>query len=179
MALETQEQNTNLWLSERKKRITGSTCYQLYTYTSNKNPDWDKKIKRLLTNNFTGNANTSYGLIHEMVARKRFSEAFSLKIIEGGLIVHQDYPFLGYSPDGLIIKADERQLLEIKCPVEGLTKSATELVQHLDYLEIDSDSKYVLKKKHKFYGQIQLGLFLLNMNICELIIYSSYDNSFF
>lgn len=37
--------------------------------------------------------------------------------------------------------------------------------------------RYQLKKKHKYYGQIQLGLAILNLPICYLVLYSSFDRS--
>lgn len=43
IAIETQEQNTNLWKIHRSKRVTASSAYNLFTYLSNKNPDCDKK----------------------------------------------------------------------------------------------------------------------------------------
>lgn len=74
---------------------------------------------------------------------------------------------------------DNLRLLEIKCPVEGVTKTAVELAGHLDYVTIDDEFKYGLKSNHKYYGQIQLGLFLLGFETCDFVIYSSYDSSFF
>lgn len=32
--------NVKAWQEERRYRISGSTCYNLYTYMSNKNPNW-------------------------------------------------------------------------------------------------------------------------------------------
>ena len=127
-----------------------------------------------------GNACTAYGLASEKDAFLKISETCPSKILRSGLIVHPNYPFLGFSPDGLIIENDNSiRLLEIKCPIEGKNKTATELVEHLNFLSLDEHSKYVLKKKHAFYGQIQLGLFLLGSEKCDFIIYSSYDSSFF
>lgn len=132
----------------------------MYTYTRNKNPNWPKKIDNLLFSTFKGNEYTAYGLKHEDEARKKYSEMSSVKIVKTGLIVHPEYPYLGFSPDGLIVtNNDKLRLLEIKCPVEGVTKTAVELAGHLDYVTIDDEFKYGLKSNHKYYGQIQLGLF--------------------
>lgn len=35
----------------------------------------------------------------------------------------------------------------------------------------------MLKRKHKYYGQVQLGMAMLNLQNCHLLLYSSYDDS--
>lgn len=42
---------------------------------------------------------------------------------------------------------------------------------------INSNGKYTLKKKHQYYGQIQLGMSILNLEKCFLCLYASYDDS--
>lgn len=37
---------------------------------------------------------------------------------------------------------------------------------------------YELKKKHQYYGQIQLGMAILNVNICHFIVYFSDSQSY-
>lgn len=39
---ETKFQGNSAWRLNRSIRITGSSCYELYTYYSNKNSDWTK-----------------------------------------------------------------------------------------------------------------------------------------
>lgn len=137
-------------------------------------------MQNLYFSTFKGNECTAYGLTSENDALIKYSEVSKTQILKSGLIVHPDYPFLGFSPDGLIIDdSNTMRLLEVKSPILGMNKSATELVEHLDFLKLDHQSKYVLKEKHKFYGQVQLGLFLIGCQQCDFIIYSSYDKSFF
>lgn len=38
--------------------------------------------------------------------------------------------------------------------------------------------KYLLKEKHKYNGQVQLGMGLLNLKKCYLVLYASFDNTF-
>lgn len=49
------------WHKERRFRITGSTCYQLFTYTSNKNPDWKKKCDSFFSPKNFRSEYTDYG----------------------------------------------------------------------------------------------------------------------
>jgi len=37
-------QSEKLWFDEREWRVTGSKCYGFYSYSYNKDPDWEKKI---------------------------------------------------------------------------------------------------------------------------------------
>lgn len=58
-----------------------------------------------------------------------------------GLFVHPGYPYLGFSPDRLIVTNNNKlRLLEIKCPVEGITKTALEL-GHLNFVTVDDEFK--------------------------------------
>lgn len=114
---QTTGQACDLWSEERHKRITGSKCYQLFTYSRNKNPDWNKKIEKM--NVSTANENMKYGLIAENIARNTYIASQKCDVLKLGLIVHQDMPWLGYSPDGIVVKDESTYLLEIKCPVAG------------------------------------------------------------
>lgn len=38
---------------------------------------------------------------------------------------------------------------------------------------------YSLKQKHAYYGQVQLGMFLLNLDTTDFCLYSSYNDSIF
>ncbi|KAH6935841.1 hypothetical protein HPB50_010804 [Hyalomma asiaticum] len=44
-----------------------------------------------------------------------------------GLVVVPEVPWLGYSPDGVIIQGNKRILVEVKCPVLGQEQSIAEL----------------------------------------------------
>lgn len=44
IAVETAAQNSKEWQMQRAIRITASSCYSLYTYSKNENPNWERKI---------------------------------------------------------------------------------------------------------------------------------------
>lgn len=50
-------------------------------------------------------------------------------------------------------------------------------MKNCEYLEEDNDA-IVLKKRHKHYGQVQLGMALLSLQHTHFIIYSSYSKSY-
>ncbi|KAF5274171.1 hypothetical protein FQR65_LT17061 [Abscondita terminalis] len=67
-------------------------------------------------------------------------------------------------------------LLEIKCPYLGSTNTIGDVAPQLKYLFVE-DEMYCLKKNHKYYAQIQLGMAILNLNNCYFTLYCSFDKS--
>ncbi|XP_067133681.1 uncharacterized protein [Centruroides vittatus] len=170
--------NKILWKKERSKRITGSIYYNFYTYHFNFNPNWNEKFSK--RNIFWGNENTAYGLLHENDARQLYSSHSGKRIVEFGLIISPALPWLGYTPDGIIMKQNiPTSLLEIKCPVKGRNEPIQALIQKnvLKFITINGEN-VELRKRDKYYGQVQLGLLLTNLPVCDFVIYSSFDNSF-
>ncbi|KAK5650881.1 hypothetical protein RI129_001910 [Pyrocoelia pectoralis] len=106
------------WLSERKFRITGSRIYEIYTY---KGQDWPRKSNRYFFPKGFSNKFTQHGIQYEEIARRVFINTTGLAVIECGLVVSEFNPWLGYSPDGIILSCNQvpEQLLEIKCPFAG------------------------------------------------------------
>lgn len=165
------------WLEERQFRITGSICYNVYTYTKNKNPDWKKKCKDTFTPKAFKTEYTEYGKKTEEEARNAFRESTNKTVIEIGLVVSRLNPWLAYSPDGVILK-DQKPvaLLEIKCPFKGKTRNITDTVDsQLNKCLIIKGENILLKEKHRYYGQIQLGMVVLNLNLTYFVIYSAFD----
>jgi hypothetical protein len=73
------------------------------------------------------NMATAFGILHEDVARLKLEKRYGIQIHELGLTIHNDYKWLGASPDGIFVVKDlegfgiepNQQpvcLVEIKCP---------------------------------------------------------------
>ncbi|KAH9367640.1 hypothetical protein HPB48_013648 [Haemaphysalis longicornis] len=67
-------------------------------------------------------------------------------------------------------------LLEIKSRVSGQEKKAAELAadKKLRYIKKDGEN-LVLNQKHKYFSQVQLGMFLLNLNLTHFVVYSKVE----
>lgn len=156
-------------------RITSSTCYELFTYSKNKNPNWEKKITTYFSDSFAGNFATEYGLEKEDEAVDVVQRKTGLHIFTTGLLIHPKAPWLGYSPDGLFIMNGKLKILEVKCPIQGASTTATEIMKSLKYVFIGDDGSYKLKNKHKYYGQVQCGMHITNVDQCYFIIYAPFD----
>lgn len=171
------------WMKERLYRITGSICYSVYTYTKKKRSDqeWVDKCKKTFTVKDFKSDILDYGKTTESEARDAFRRLFKLKVIETGLIVSKLNPWLAYSPDGIIIEDNKpTAVLEIKCPFKGKTADILETVasQYKGCLTTEGEN-IVMKEKHAYYAQVQLGMAVLNVKQAYFVIYSSFDKNIF
>lgn len=75
---------------------------------------------------------TSYGT--EAEARMVYKTRNNYCVIETGLIISQQYPWLACSPDGSVLKNGKpHKLVEIKCPIIGkyYSKKLYEMHKHV------------------------------------------------
>ena len=123
-----------------------------------------------------------YGLKEEPQARVKYIEATNNQVKETGMWVNNDYPFLGASPDGLILHdKDVVGVLEIKClqilkdcTVEDLiNRSKTEKNPKLSSQCFKIvDDKLILKKGSPYYYQIQLQMLVTGVKFCDFVLHS-------
>lgn len=169
----TLQQNCEFWKTCRKFRITGSNAYSFYTASLKEDINWDEKLQTHFNKSFSGNVATEHGKKYEDSARCEYSKNESA-IKNCGFIINKLVPYLGFSPDGI---DEEGNLIEIKCPLIGAKYNINNVVKEMTYLKY-LNNEYTLKEKHAYFGQIQLGLGLLNLQNCNLILFASFDNSY-
>ena len=90
------------------------------------------------------------------------------------MIVNYQIPFLGASPDRLIIENGEIKLLEVKCPYivfKKKSKFQKEIDSNKFYIKKDSTGKYFLSDKHDYYYQTQGQLNITGISECILIVF--------
>lgn len=169
----TNEQTSNTWFNERKHRITASKCYSLFTYSFNKSADWDNKINSYLNPKELKHPNLEFGRQNEKNALLAYTTETNKEVTHFGLFVHPSASWMGCSPDGIVI--NDGLLIEIKCPVKGKDLHFKEFIEQINYLKLIDDT-YFLKKKHIYYGQIQLSLCITNLRKCDLVLYCKKDD---
>lgn len=121
-----------------------------------------------------------YGIENEPNARRKYEIVTGAKVVSCGLFVNKMYPFLGASPDGLIMNGEEvAGLIEIKCFKVLRNKSVADVIQMAsikkDVLPIClnlTNGRLILKKTHAYYFQIQQQLLVTNMEYCDFVLYS-------
>lgn len=171
---QTAGQNSTQWQRERLLRITGSKCHTLYRFVPSPEQNWQNKIMKLLTQNFGGNEATRYGKACEKPAIEEYTSITGDTVSTVGLVVNPIVPWLGFSPDGIVFRHGKPAvLLEIKSPTRGKTERISDLVNQkkVPYILCEGEN-YTLRPTHSYYSQVQLGLFLLDLEEAHLIVYS-------
>ncbi|XP_072400302.1 uncharacterized protein [Diabrotica undecimpunctata] len=167
-------QNSNEWKKYRKLRITGSRCYEIFTYS---NKDWKTKAFKYFYPPQLNNKYVKHGLKFEGTAREMYMKISKMDVMECGMVISSSNRWLSYSPDGIIFFGDQPlYLLEIKCIFAGKTKTILEAIKNSRYI-VQIDGKYTIKKNHKYYGQIQMGMAVLNLLKTAFVVFASFDNS--
>ena len=113
------------------------------------------------------NKNLAYGRSEESNARAKFLSLFpGVEFIESGLVICQELPFIGATPDGIIINEDGiRMVLEIKSPISCENQEIK-----VPYLKNGE-----LLKNHQFYLQCQIQMLLCKCDQCIFFVYSAQD----
>ena len=106
------EQLSDEWFEIRHNIITASECSSVLDCNKFllKKDLLQKKCKPLKLNPDT--KATIWGKKYEDIAFNIYSEMFNTKLYKLGLLIHDDLPWLGASPDGI---TENCKLLEIKC----------------------------------------------------------------
>lgn len=173
--------NFDEWLQERRYRVTGTKIYELFTYVSNAQPDWEAKTKKYFNPQTFKTEYTQFGIKHEDEARQTFSNFLNLEVVEVGLVVSAANPWLAASPDGIILdNGKPDRLLEIKNLKDGEKKTVREAIFDGSFkscLKIIDNQVVGVNPRHKYYGQLQLGMFILNLDEAVFLVYAPFDKS--
>ena len=108
-----------------------------------------------------------FGIKGEPIAKELFKIVQKCEVTQLGLVIKNNFPFLGASPDGIIQceKWEGIGILEIKCPMKG---------KDLKGVPFLIDDK-VLNPNHDYYTQIQLQAWACNSDYAKLFLYSGVD----
>lgn len=183
IAVETATQNSKEWQLQRSVRITASSCYGLYTYSKNESPDWERKIQQYIKPKTLLTKEMRYGKQFEENAFLCYSRKRNPLIQKTGFVIQYDEPWIGGSPDG--IDTLSGLILEIKCPFSGKENSIEWIIEncpvtkrYLKVQELNGDKRFTLNKKHTYYAQVQVNMWVMKCAKADFIIYSSKDDDF-
>lgn len=111
------EQRTEAWYSRRRGLITASdapAALGVKPFPSFSGCPRSECLKKKVSGSFQGNIFCAHGIRLEDEARDLAAAALGVKIMDVGLLVHPDLPWLGASPDGVTTCG---RAVEIKCPM--------------------------------------------------------------
>ena len=100
---------------------------------------------------------TTHGKNYEQTAITIFQRRYNKTVEKCGLFIHPSYPFLGASPDGVVM--GEQGIVEVKCPWEGRDSKIKKGKKGFPFLE-DYQGSLRLKRSHNYFYQIQGQLYI-------------------
>ena len=174
------QSDSSFWFKYRIGRVTASNFYAV-CHTNPEKPSMSL-VKKLCNSEeyrkiFTCSA-TEWGKRKEEIARKDYVAKMSIshqnfQCSESGLILSEEYPQFGASPDGLTTcECCGDGCLEIKCPYSCKDSVSIEVA----WLDVYGDGTVSLKKKHPYYYQVQMSLFISNRQHCDFFVWNPYGN---
>ena len=132
-------------------------------------------MKRLFFSTFQGTAATRSGHVYEDAVLNVYEKdnSGSKVIRDAGLLINESEPWLGYSADGLLKKDREVILLEVKTILPKKKKPINTMAEFLNSQAClqRTENGHELREKHRFYGQIQLGLYLYRLRKATLLLF--------
>lgn len=174
IAIQTAAQSSSLlWFKVRENRITASTAHSVWTRRK-----LDKSFAQIFYENQIKNFHskaTHYGKANEKKALQEYSEVEGVNVVETGVIINLNKPWLCASPDGIVLRDGiPSKILEIKCPYSCRktnivnVENSTCNVKYLKY----TNGSVKLKKTHNYYTQCQLLLYSTGLQVCDLYVFS-------
>lgn len=178
LAFSTLEQSTcPNWYKIRQLRISASRAHNVKTRRGN----FKKLVETLCHTKNYSTASTTYGLKMERQAFDQYAAAVAqsnCKVIKVGAIVKPEQPWLCCSPDEIVISPDNgaSRILEIKCPYsckDGVIIDPQTFETKMKYLTVTENQTIELKESSSIYTQVQILMYVTNLPIADLYVYSS------
>ena len=116
----------------------------------------------------------------EIHAVNKFQEMYTkehkeVQLIECGLFLHNEHPFIGGSPDRLVsCSCCEKACLKVKYTMSINNTSPQDSTVKLAYLVKDGNNKLGLNRKHKYYTQCQIQMGVTALRKCFFFVWTSH-----
>ncbi|XP_046562616.1 uncharacterized protein LOC124271511 isoform X2 [Haliotis rubra] len=180
------------WFEHRVGRLTASNFGSIFHCRCK--PDQLSLLEKIMQYDQTTDTENNYcrtgmpvscewGLKHEKDALKHYqclmmSSHFNLALSNSGLVVNQDFPHLGATPDSyLSCDCCGRGLVEVKCLYKYKDEHPCKLADQQFFLNPHTMSNPLcsnaLKLSHNHYYQIQGQLHVCNLEFCDFVVWSS------
>lgn len=188
------QKESEKWLRERCLRVTASKCKSVNAYgeklLGGRGKEVHGQMYRYISTNLWNpkhvqTKDMKYGIDEEPNARKAYTDASGRKVLETGMWINTSHPYIGASPDGLIVNDSGENVgtLEVKCLKVLKELSVLELKQKIEQNEIPrvklssfcfelKDGQLVLKESHMYYYQIQLQMLATGLPFCDFVLHT-------
>jgi len=188
-------QRTPEWYTFRHNLITASNAHKAFDTQSSKNQlIYEKCLPLKMADDKKQRVNVNspmhWGQKYEPISVKYYEETYRTIVEDFGCIQHEEYPFLGASPDGIIVDPDSPnygRMLEIKNPVSreitGIPKKEYWIQMQLQMETCDLDECDFLETKFMEYESLSKfnedGDFLVSKDGClkgVMLYFNDADN---
>jgi len=173
-----------LWLELHGSTITSSNFKKVISRQSAYTPSFFDSIFKQndighLPAIAHGRVNESHAV--QLYLDKMQADGRHVAVQECGLCLHQEYRFLGASPDRVVYDnstVDSFGLLEIKCPYKPYTLNKTIQEACDDGLFCCAlvDGQPCLKKTHAYYYQVQGQMAITGLHWCDFAVWVGHDD---
>ncbi|XP_014674875.1 PREDICTED: uncharacterized protein LOC106814988 [Priapulus caudatus] len=162
-----------IWHEHRSGRITASSAYTIL------HTDSDKPAPSVILRSTKPNpteiraAPLVYGRENEkrvfMMAGQFLGKTHSnFELSQSGLMISEEKPWLSASADGVMqCSCHGTRVLEIKCPYTARNSQPEEFLHDQSLFVFDG----TLKKTHQYYTQVELEMYVHNVEACEFVVY--------
>ena len=179
----TDETSANIWLAERRKRITASNVGAIVK--RKKTTKVGNKVKQLLYSTFKGSAATRWGTLQEPESQSRYIQLKApvspdISVTTSGLVICSSHPWLGASPDGLVQDpqhSSSEGIVEFKNPYTARNMTIQDAIKNLkDFcLKQDQDGLITLRTSHNYYYQVQTTMMCAKRKWCDFVVCTNQD----
>ncbi|XP_062620989.1 uncharacterized protein LOC134282605 [Saccostrea cucullata] len=178
----TKDQTDNaMWYKYRKGRITASVMGSVYKCRIENLATENYIVKKIFGRSSFSSAATEYGKAMESVALQQYFFQYSkdhskAQIMKSGLVISENYPFIGASPDSLIsCQCCGNGIVEIKCSYTHQHNFIKDIAASNDYHILLHEDNIVLNRSSSWYTQIQTQLFCTGLQWCDFVLYTRKD----
>ena len=175
----TQDQaQSKLWFQQRAGRVTASRLKAaVCTNITQPSHSLIKAVCYPESTQFKSNA-TAWGCQHEEQAYREYKRVAQSKhtdfsISKSGLVIHESYPLMGASPDGIInCVCCGYGVLEIKCPYSCRDTTLKDKSADSTFFLKDMNGDLSLSVYHAHYYQVQAQLKFCNAQYSDFVVFT-------
>lgn len=163
-------------------RISTISSYSIFTYGYNtRKTNWNFKVNSLFLNAYHIGTVLKYGDELDPDFYVSFFKKTGCLVQPTGIVVNPKFPILASAPDGITYCKGEPHLVMVHQPLNGKRHSADFIVSNYPRAKgtIEGFNKYILKGKNRFYGALQHGMSVFNLNKGFFVIYATGDKSIY
>ena len=144
-------------IEKPSKSLIKSICYpDAYSFSS-KQTDWGHKQEKRARELYC----KEVGPNHEM-----------FEIMDSGLVINPQYPYLGASPDGIVsCSCCGKGVVELKCPYthrDDTIKNAA--IKDKTFCVMEEEGRLKLRHDHAYYYQIQTQMYVCDVTYCDFVV---------